>query len=428
MNGFYTMLKMNFRLLSRNAGYLCFLIILPLTAVVILNFDLQNTAVNGADAQGIIYLEKEEERIEDMTGLMLNVKVYDYAASELSGYFLRSLQRSGSCQLYCYNSGRSEELGLTVKIGQKAVKENAIKVMNENTIGAVLVIQPDFDRLIMDGDYIDSIFVYYGNEDARVDALQNNINQIFAGINTFSAAAEERRDDFEELISKSDKESFRVRTENVHSSDERGLASEQLNYVATIKYSWALVTMAFTFSGVFVSHIVIMERNNGVFRRTKLSGIGMSNYGLVKFCMIIATVMIQVAVMGAGIKLFVKADFGIGMSQYLLLTFGLALILNTLSVVIGIIVNNLLSTSYMAFFAATMTLMISGLFFPMEAKGWLGKAALLTPQRWGVEAVKMLLAEEKGTYGFYALAVIAFLSVIFCVGFLGLNMIQKEEL
>ncbi|TCL60459.1 ABC-2 family transporter [Kineothrix alysoides] len=420
MRGFHTMLRINFRLLFRNAGYLCFLIILPMTAVALLNLNAATTTVYGDDAQKIVYLKNEDDRIEDMTSLRLNIKVYDLSGSKLSSDFLNSLQGIGCYQLYCYNSEESK---------MPEIKEKAIKVMNENTIGAVLVIPSDFDRLILDGDYEDSVFLYYGNEDARVDTLQNYINQFFRTASTFSTTADDDKEAFEELLAQANKEGFQIRTESVGSGTSVELTSEQLGYMSTVKYSWALVTMAFTFSGVFVSNIVIMERNNGVFKRTKLSGIGMASYGLVKFFLAMGTVIIQIFVMGAGIKLFVKTDFGINMGQYLLLTFGLALILNTLSVVIGILVNNLLNTSYIAFFLATFTFTLSGLFFTaMPADGWLANAALLTPQRWGIKAVETLLTEGSNAFGSYALAVIGFLALILCGGFLGLNLIQKEEL
>lgn len=417
MTGFWTMLKMNARLLFRNVGYLCFLVLLPMVAVLVLNITADTSASYGWVEGGITYVDKEDEKIQNMGSLRMNTKVHDYAVTELSGYLLAYLQNTGCYELFCY-----QEAGGGLPDAEAA----AIETINGNTVDAILVIPDDFDELVSGGRYRESISLFYGHEDARVETLQENINQFFRNYETFAAAAEGDRDLVLQLLAQT-KEVVPVLSTHHLKSGSAGMTVRQEAQKASVKYSWAAITMAFLFSGVYVSNLIIMERNNGVLRRMRLSSAEMTCYWLVKLCMTLFTVVIQTGVMGIGIWLFVKADFGITMAQYLLVTFGLALILNLLSVVIGILVNDLLSTNYAAFFASTMMSLLAGLYFPLETEGWISSASLLTPQRWGIKAVELLLVGDKSAYGYYALAVAGFLAMLGCVGLLGLNGLRKEE-
>lgn len=416
MSGFVTMLKMKMKLLLRNPGYLAFLVLLPVCAVLLLNLNMQTVYPPEGDKGNVILVEKESIKIQDTSGLKLNVFVYDYAATELSKVFLDTLQSTGSVQIYCYQGEENKST--------QTQKEALIDKINTNTINAVLVLEPDFDTLLGSGDFESSLSLYYGHEDGRVAMLEDTVNQFMDTHRILSAISGEGV--IERLNARIDALP-EIKSTEIGLKNGYVINKEQNWQLYNVKFSWAVITMAFLFSGVFVSNIIIMERNNGVLKRTKLSGSGMVGYGVVKFLLTLSTVILQTAIMGIGIKLFVKVDFGISIWQYLVLTFGLALVLNAISVVIGIITNNLLNTSYAVFFVATITSLFSGLYFPGEIGGWIGNASSLTPQTWGIRAAEKLLAGAENAFLMYGLAIAGFMFILFCVGLLGLNLIQKED-
>ena len=389
------MLKMNLRLLLRNIGYLCFLILLPIAATLLLNLSLAYSSspldLSIDNDANIVYLDNREQRIDSIDGMNINVKVYDFSASEFSGYLLRYLQNIGIFRIYCFKDKGG---------ALPDIEKSAIDTMNRNTVSSIIIIN--------DGENLsENIEIYYGHEDLRVDLLIKSVNDFIAlyemGIGALEIPSRELNKDSSRLDSK---------------------IKAQRN---STMFSWGLVSMAFALSGVFVSNLLIMERNNGTLKRMRLSNVSMRGYFLVKLLMALFTVVIQMVFMGIGIWAFVKTDFAITMIQYLAITFGFALILNILSLVIGIFANNLLTTSYIAFCAGSMLPLVSGLYFPgVTLKGWLASASMIAPQRWSIIALDALIAGDEGVYFNYILIVTAFLIVLGCVGVLGLKGVSKE--
>jgi len=403
MIGFWTMLKMNTKLLLRNKGYLCFLILLPLAATLLLNLTL---AFNSSPMQlsidndaKIVYLDSREQRIDSLDGMNINVKVYDFSVSELSGYLLKYLQNIGIFQIYCL-----EDKGGTLRDAEKS----ALDTMNRNTVSSIIIIKNG-------GNFNENIEIYYGRDDIRIDILIKSVNDFIAlyekmGMDILSMT---------DLMPKLPSHEF--------NKDNTQLDAKMHMQRRSTMFSWGLVSMAFALSGVFVSNLLIMERNNGTLKRMRLSDVSMNGYFLVKILMALFTVIIQMVFMGIGIWFFVKVDFGITMIQYLMITFGFALILNILSLVIGILVNNLLTTSYIAFCAGSMLPLVSGLYFPgVTLRGWLSTVSMISPQRFSVIALDALIVGDESVYGNYILAVTAFLVILGCVGVLGLKGVSKE--
>jgi len=205
------------------------------------------------------------------------------------------------------------------------------------------------------------------------------------------------------------------------------LTTQQEDQKTSIGYSLAFLTIGFLFSGVFIAATVVEERQNRVYNRIVLSKSSMINYGLVKLCLIFITVMIQTGILAIGIKLFVEIDFGISFSSYIFFVFGLGLIFNTFSVVVGIITNNVLTSNYIAFLVWCISDLLAGLYFPLDAAaGWWGKISMMMPQRWVIKAAEMLMAGKSGVHSMYILVVVSYLIIISSVGFMSIKIRKKE--
>lgn len=397
MTGFITMIKMNCRLLYRNIGFMCFLVLLPIAAILLLNITY-NTSVSGEEAK-IVYLDTKDSRI-DTTRQNLVIKIYDYSVSDLSKNLIDFIQGGEIFELYCYQ----EKGG-----GMAWPEENLLDVLNRNPVDAIIIIEDNFDELFSQERFNEGIRIFYGHEDFRIGILTGMVNSFLnypAGINELMPPI----------------------NDNLSEPESSVFDGIMFSHKSNVMYSWAVITITFALSGVFVSNLIIMERNNGTFKRMRLSDYRMNGYLLVKFLMALLTVVIQILVMGVGILIFVRIDFGISVVEYLGLTFGLALVLNLFSLVLGILINNMLTVSYVAFCLGATLPLISGLFFPgMELKGWLSQASLLTPQRWGVMALDSLLLGDRGPLLDYTLVIVAFIALLGCVSLVGLNIIRKDE-
>ena len=369
------------------------------------------------DRVGIIYLNDENQRI-DMAGLRSNIKIYDYAASYASESLLSYLQNTGFYQLHCYQEkgGRMTES-----------KKQSVDAMNQNRISAVMIISSDFDALLSAGKASEGIEIFFGHEDVIIEGFIDNTNRFFQLYHQLAMTANGNQETIWPFFTEI-KEASPIVLNHFLGDGKTRLTKAMMLQKINAMYSFALISMAFVLSGVFVSNLIIMERHNGTLKRMRLSDVTMNGYLMVKLLMAVLTVAIQILVMGLVIWLFVKVDFGITIAQYLGVAFGLAIVLNLFSLVVGILVNNVLTTTYVAFCAGVVLTLVSGLYFPgMELKGWLAAASLLAPQRWSVKALDLLLLNEQGVWGYYAMGMGAFLAVFGCIGVLGLAGIRKEE-
>lgn len=417
MSGFSTIIKMNIKLLLRNKGYLCFLILLPILAVIILNVQDINMEESKENAYAIQELYKEDKLILNVSNDKLNVKVYDSSQSELSEYILKELAKTGSYRIHRYKSQA---------MSTEEVREKALYSANHNLIGGIIYIPSSFEEEILTGQE-SSMMVFEGMEDGRNTLLKNDLNTYLQSLCRYAALTGYQKEDLYSLVNTSEKGEPVKESVNIEVGETLNLSAKQLGSSSSIGYSLAFLTIAFLFSGVFIAANVIEERQNRVYNRFLLSRASVGSYSLAKLLMIILTVLMQTGIMGIAIKLLVKTDFGIPFASYLFLVFCLGLIFNAFSVVIGILANNVMTANYIAFIVWCMSAILAGLYFPLDgASDWWAKVSMLMPQRWVVKAAEMLMVEKSGVYSMFLLVVFSYLIVILCVGYLGTKMKRKE--
>lgn len=416
MEGFLVMLKTNLKLVLRDKGYICCLFIIPIMSILLLNIPASEQGSDSLNIDGykVHELKKDSTKILSMINTKLIIKVYDSSESIYLDYILNELAESGLYHIYRYKSK-----GMT----EDEIKEAALQSANSNTISAVLYIPESLNENILTMRENVTFSLYQVFEDPRLSLLNENINMLSKTLIRLSEISDGNIQTFNELLNK--KEADKIKTNHilVYMNDEAYLTAEQAGQTKNIGYNLAVVVIGFSFSGIFIASTIITERHNYVYRRIKLSLSSAVCYGMVKLVITIFTVLIQTAVMGIGIMLFVKTDYGIPLLSYLYFLFGLGLVFNLLSVVIGMIADNPINSNYIAYGFWIITSMLSGLYFSLSgmSKTW-KNISLLMPQRWVIKSSEMIMLNEKGAYSIYFLVICGFLAVICSAGLLGLKL------
>ncbi|HWT74769.1 MAG TPA: ABC transporter permease [Mobilitalea sp.] len=416
MNGFITMIKMNLKLLLRNKGYLAFLIILPFISVIMLNTNME---ASGGDEERYIMneLENENQTILNVVNTRLSVKVYDCSQSALSEYVLEQLAQTGSYRIYRY---KAEPMDLD------QAREKALASANRNIIGVVIYIPENFDAQLLEGKE-SNLVVFEAAEDGRINLLKSNLNSYLQSIESYAATVGYDKTELISLLNTSRENEITKDMVSIEVGDTLNLTKKQQAHSTSVGYSLAFLTIAFLFSGVFIAATVVDERENRVFNRVLLSKAHLGNYGLVKLVMVLLTVLMQTGLIAIAIKLIVRVDFGIPFISYLFLVFFLGLIFNLMSVIIGVLTNNVLTSNYIAFLIWCISALLAGLYFPLDgASSWWAKVSMLMPQRWVVKSAEMIMVGKSGVYSMYLLVVLGYLVVILSVGLMGMKIRRKD--
>ncbi len=417
MNGFKTMSKMNFKLLLRNKGYVILLLLLPVISALMLKVEgLYDTGVKASE-QSIMELNREDEKHNDVKNNKLVIKVYDCSKSELSDYIIKQLAKTESYQIFRFKSK---------PINIAEARKKALASSNGNVMDAVIYIPADFETVILNSEE-SNIIIFEATHDGRIELIRHNMNTFLQSIYRYSAATKYKKEAMLHLLKASESSESKKETVSIEVGDALNLTAKQQLQSACVGLSLTFLTISFLFSGVFIAATVIQERQNRVFNRILLSKTSMLNYGLVKVLMIVMTVFLQTVVSGIAIKLLIKTDFGIPYTSYLFLIFCLGLIFNLFSVVMGILINNVLTSNYVSFMVCIITPLLSGLYFSLDGVSeWWDRLSMLMPQRWVVKTSEMIMAEKSGAFNTFSLVVLSYLIIIMCVGYIGIKIKRKE--
>ena len=179
MNGFMTMLKMNMKLLIRNKAYLCFLIILPICAILTLNIPNDSGyESNDKATYEVKTMENINDQIIKMQNTQLTVNVYDSSSSYLSDYVLEKLASFGSYQIYRYENS---------EISEDDAEDTALETFNKNNISAAIYISDKLISNVINRNNQDDIIIYEGADDERISLLKDNLNLIVRSLYNYSS-------------------------------------------------------------------------------------------------------------------------------------------------------------------------------------------------------------------------------------------------
>ena len=415
-----SLVKMSIKLLLRNKGFLFFLLVTPIVSTFILSIKMDTAIIGSENNQNVIIeLDRPNNKaVYNCNTSACIIKVYDGSKSELSEYVLEQLASNGM-----FSVCRADVRDLT----EEEVKELAKKDAYNDRTAMILYIKNNFDSAVLEGSWEQAIKLYEVSKDERQVLFKDELTGLFARIKQVQPLA--NNDVTVILNTLKDMENNMPAKEvvNLAGGGDVELTLEQINQKSQIGYSFAIITLGFLFCGVCVAHSVIEEQNNKVFTRVMLSKISSREYFMSKFIVAFIISVLQTLVLGVCLVFVNGIDFGISIFSYLLVIFMLGLIFSTLSLLLGVLLGDVMSSNYAVFAIWSISALLAGLYFPLDdTTKALKMLSYLMPQKWFVDGTKLLLVNDNSAYSMLLCVTVAYLVVIISVGGVGLK-IKKYE-
>lgn len=415
-----TLVKMSLKLLLRNKGFLFFLIVTPIVSAIILNLKTEHTIyTDDSDKKAVLELKDYTHKAVysgDTSAFI--IKVYDASDTELSNYILNQM-----ADISMFSICRANVSDLTEEAVEKIAKKDAF----DDRAGILLYLKADFDEAVLAGTWEQSMKFYIVSEDERQKLFLTEFTDCIARIKQMQRVTGDDKPAMLKMLTKIQDQLPEKKVVNLLGSEEIALTEQQVNQLAQLGYALAIITLGFLFCGVCVAHSVIEEQNNKVFTRIMLTKISSRNYFISKFLIAVIISVIQTLVLLVCLCFMQGLDVGMSILSFLLIIFLLGLIFSILSLFLGVILGDVMSSNYAAFAIWSISALLAGLYFPLnDTTKVLKTLSYLMPQRWFMDASELLLAGDKSGYSMLLCVTAACLIVIISVGGVGLK-IKKYE-
>ena len=414
------LVKMSLKLLLRNKGFLFFLIATPALSALILNVKMEH-AMHGDNAGKEVILELKDYTdkavyVGDTSACI--IKVYDASNSELSEYVLNQMAATGM-----FSVCRARITGLS----EEDVEKNAKRDAFDDRAGMLLYLKAGFDEAVLDGTWEQGVKLYVVSEDERQELFVTELKDLLARIKQVQGFTGNDITAMLEMLTDIQGKLPEKRIVNLAGREEIVLTEQQTNQRTQIGYAFAFITLGFLFCGVCVAHSVIEEQNNKVFTRVMLTKLSSRDYFISKFVVAIVICVMQTLVLAVCISFIKGLDVGMSTMSFLVVIFLLGLIFGTLSLLLGIILGDVMSSNYAVFAIWSISALLAGLYFPLDdTTKTLKTLSYLMPQKWFMDASELLLAGDKSAYSMLLCVTVSYLIVIFSIGGVGLK-IKKYE-
>lgn len=414
------LVKMSLKLLLRNKGFLFFLIVTPILSSCVLGVKMDYTVYGEAsDKRNILELSDYTEKavyVGDTSACI--IKVYDASNTELSEYVLKQMAETGM-----FSVCRAFVSGLT----EEQIDEVAKKDAFDDRSGMLLYLKEDFDEAVLTGAWEQGIKLYAVSEDERQELFIEELTDLFAVIKQVQGFVGDDIRVVLEILTKMQDMLPEKKVVNLAGKETVELTQTQINQHTQIGYAFAFITLGFLFCGVCVAHSVIEEQNNKVFTRILLTKTNARNYFVSKFVIALIISLMQTMVLAVCLCFIPKLDVGMNIISFLGIIFLLGLIFSTLSLLIGVVLGDVMSSNYAAFAIWSISALLAGLYFPLEdTTKALKTLSYLMPQKWFMDASKLLIVGDKSAYSMILCVTVAYLIVIITVGGVGLKIKRYE--
>ncbi len=414
-----TLITSSLKLLLRNKSFWFFLVIVPILSTFVLNQHQINSISLSKQAENqIAELDSADEKVAYYSSQgEFVVKVYDASESELSEYMLRKLSRTGAFSV----------VRAKVPDMDKAEADEKIKRDGEfDRMGAALYINKDFDRLLSEGKEDEALTLYVLSDDGRLEMFEYSVRKELALIRktvdewTVPEAVELLN---QKLVNAPEKEIVKL---SVGSS--RTLTTEQESRKTAIGYAIAFMTLGYVFCGIFIAHTVIKDEHDKVLMRLHLTGMSSFKYFASKFIISAIATFLMTIILGACSLVIDTEKFGIGRAKFLLMMFLLGLIFSSISLMIGVILGDVMNANIAAFALFSLSSLLAGTFFPMDAtSGFIKALSSLMPQKWFLDATEMIFVGDSKAYFVLLCVTSAYLVLALSLGGVGIKVRNGEE-
>lgn len=397
MTGFFNMVKTNLKLVLRNKSSIFLLFLVPVFATLILKIPVN------------------QDGYEDT--FKIGIEVYDNSHSEASDILISLLKENSTLNVKVYDG---EDITL------KEAEELSLKKANRNTIKNYLYISSDFSQDILDGNQENAMVFITNNKDSRVEMIKNNLSSYMDMFSTAAQLSQEKESVLTDILKTMMDKKINGSVEYTDSkSTETRL---QKNQTAVFGNFLALLTVTLLFSSNIVGSIFIHEKDNNVFNRIKLSKTTMVSYALSKIVITVIVLIIQIAMIALGIKIFGGTNSGLSILQVSIILFGVGLVFSFLTITMCCMMKNLSTINYGIYFIAVISSIVSGLYFPLEmTPQWTQKLSLIAPQRWALLATSGI---HTGTFSnlhlFYGV-VAAYVAVLLSISCISLGRRKSQS-
>lgn len=414
------LVKMSVKLLLRNKGFLFFLIVTPILSAFILSVKTEHTVYMDSSGKEVIlelkdYTEKSVY-VGDTSACI--IKVYDASNNELSDYVLNQMAVTGM-----FSVCRADVSDLT----EEEVEEIAKKAAFDDRAGMLLYLKKDFDDAVLAGNWERGIKLYAVSEDERQVFFVTELTDLLARIKQVQSFAGDDITVLLDALTEIQDKLPEKRVVNLAGKEEVELTEQQTNQRTQIGYAFAFITLGFLFCGVCVAHSVIEEQNNKVFTRIMLTKSSGRDYFISKFVVAFVISMMQTLVLAVCLFFIPGLDVGMNIMSFLVIIFLLGLIFSTLSLLLGMVLGDIMSSNYAVFAIWSISALLAGLYFPLDdTTKALKTLSYLMPQRWFMDASELLLVGDKSAYSVVLCVTVAYLIVIISVGGVGLKIKRYE--
>jgi ABC-type multidrug transport system permease subunit len=342
------------------------------------------------------------------------LKVYDAAGTELSEYLLTKLTESGTFMVCRISAPKMTEADFRARFD--ADKEN-------DRMGAAVYLGKTFDSEAKQGKMKYGMKVVILSQDAREDLLKNCLSVILSQIRR----AAEEGGDTAEILRSMNENLPKKRVETLAAKDSVKLTNRQVDQRTMIGYAFAILTLGFVFSGIFVAQTVINEQKDMVFTRIRLTGLTSVRYFGAKILSGVVVAFLLTLVMTACSFLIPEENLGVGRIPFILMVFLLGLIFSTFSLMLGILFGNIMSANIAAFAVWSLSSMLAGLYFPLDSTTNAVKAiSHLMPQKWFLSITENLMTGDGKGYIMLLGVTAAYMVIILSLGSVGIKFRNNE--
>ena len=415
-----TLVKMSMKLLVRTKIIWLFLVLMPVLSTMILKTNVAYTSFQD-DIESLVDIDDADTKVAyySSNGEYV-VKVYDASGSELSDYLVDRLANSGMFVLCRVDLSGKE-------IDDKFINEHLDLDGHEDRMGASLYIPEDFDEKILDGNVAEALTMYVLSDDARNDALESELALQLSRLETTSIYAA-NEGDIVETLEKVDDMSPEKEVVSVSGSKERSLTAAQVNQKANLGYAFSFLTLGFVFAGFFIANGAIQEQKNGVITRINLTKTNMLCYFTSKFVAAFLICLVMTGVVGICSLTLDMNDLGMNLFVFLFLIFLMGLIFCTLSMFMGIIMNDVFGASVASFTLWCTSSLFSGLYFPLDtASKGIQVLSSLMPQKWFLDGAEMIFVGDNKAFSMVICITVAYIAIIVSLGSVGLKVRRSKE-
>lgn len=415
-----TLVKMSMKLLVRTKIIWLFLVLMPVLSTMILKTNVDYTSFQD-DIESLVDIEDADTKVAYYsTNGEYVVKVYDASGSELSDYLLGRLSSSGMFMLCRVDLSGQD-------IDAKFINEHIDLDGHEDRMGAALYIPEDFDEKILDGNVAEALTMYVLSDDTRNDALESELALQLSRLETTSIYAA-NEGDIVETLEKVDDMSPEKEVVSVSGSEERSLTAAQVNQKANLGYAFSFLTLGFVFAGFFIANGAIQEQKNGVITRINLTKTNMLCYFTSKFVAAFLICLVMTGVVGICSLALDMNDLGMNIFVFLFLIFLMGLIFCSLSMFMGIIMNDVFGASVASFTLWCTSSLFSGLYFPLDtASKGIQVLSSLMPQKWFLDGAEMIFVGDNKAFSMVICITVAYIAIIVSLGSVGLKVRRSKE-